>query len=64
MVSLGTGQESYFMMDYGLNGFEHMVAGKKVSQAPKIQRTISPLALQRKRARIANKKMRIAKAKS
>jgi len=30
MVSLGTGQESYFVMDYGLNGFEHMVVGKKV----------------------------------
>ncbi|KAG5054608.1 hypothetical protein JHK85_007118 [Glycine max] len=37
---------------------------KKVSKAPKIQRLITPLTLQRKRARIADKKKRIAKAKS
>ncbi|KAG5042172.1 hypothetical protein JHK87_006087 [Glycine soja] len=40
-----------------------LVVGKKVSKAPKIQRLITPLTLQRKRARIADKK-RIAKAKS
>jgi len=40
------------------------VAGKEVSKAPKIQRLVTPLTLQRKRARIADKKKRIAKAKS
>ncbi|KAL5064962.1 hypothetical protein RYX36_026699, partial [Vicia faba] len=39
-------------------------AGKKESKAPKIQRLVTPLTLQRKRARIADKKKRIAKAKS
>ncbi|KAJ6677480.1 40S RIBOSOMAL PROTEIN S6 [Salix purpurea] len=39
-------------------------AGKKVSKAPKIQRLVTPLTLQRKRARISDKKKRIAKAKS
>ncbi|RRT59058.1 hypothetical protein B296_00034169, partial [Ensete ventricosum] len=39
-------------------------AGKKCSKAPKIQRLVTPLTLQRKRARIAEKKKRIAKAKS
>ncbi|OMO73064.1 Ribosomal protein S6e [Corchorus olitorius] len=39
-------------------------AGKKVSKAPKIQRLVTPLTLQRKRARIAEKKKRVAKAKS
>ncbi|KAF5461909.1 hypothetical protein F2P56_017969, partial [Juglans regia] len=39
-------------------------AGKKVSKAPKIQRLVTPLTLQRKRARIAEKKKRISKAKS
>ncbi|KAL5073654.1 hypothetical protein RYX36_012638, partial [Vicia faba] len=39
-------------------------AGKKQSKAPKIQRLVTPLTLQRKRARIADKKKRIAKAKS
>ncbi|PHT32766.1 40S ribosomal protein S6-1 [Capsicum baccatum] len=38
--------------------------GKEVSKAPKIQRLVTPLTLQRKRARIADKKKRIAKAKS
>ncbi|KAH9679552.1 40S ribosomal protein S6 [Citrus sinensis] len=38
--------------------------GKKVSKAPKIQRLVTPLTLQRKRARIAEKKQRIAKAKA
>ncbi|VAH41193.1 unnamed protein product [Triticum turgidum subsp. durum] len=38
--------------------------GKKVSKAPKIQRLVTPLTLQRKRARIADKKKRIAKKKS
>ncbi|KAE8729603.1 40S ribosomal protein S6 [Hibiscus syriacus] len=37
---------------------------KKVSKAPKIQRLVTPLTLQRKRTRIADKKKRIAKAKS
>lgn len=41
-----------------------LIAGKKVSKAPKIQRLVTPLTLQRKRARIADKKKRIAKAKS
>ena len=41
-----------------------MVVGKKVSKAPKIQRLVTPLTLQRNRARIAGKKKRIAKAKS
>jgi small subunit ribosomal protein S6e len=39
-------------------------SGKKCSKAPKIQRLVTPLTLQRKRARIADKKKRIAKAKS
>ena len=38
--------------------------GKTVSKAPKIQRLFTPLTLQRKRARIADKKKRIAKKKS
>ncbi|TQE12649.1 hypothetical protein C1H46_001669 [Malus baccata] len=37
---------------------------KEVSKAPKIQRLVTPLTLQRKRARIADKKKRVAKAKS
>jgi 3'-phosphoadenosine 5'-phosphosulfate (PAPS) 3'-phosphatase len=40
------------------------LAGKKVSKAPKIQRLVTPLTLQRKRARIADKKKRITKKKS
>lgn len=40
------------------------ITGKEVSKAPKIQRLVTPLTLQRKRARIADKKKRIAKAKS
>lgn len=39
-------------------------AGKKVSKAPKIQRLVTPLTLQRKRAKIAEKKKRVAKAKA
>ncbi|KAL2551361.1 40S ribosomal protein S6-2 [Forsythia ovata] len=42
----------------------HVMTGKNVSKAPKIQRLVTPLTLQRKRARIADKKKRIAKAKS
>ncbi|PON70032.1 Ribosomal protein [Trema orientale] len=38
--------------------------GKKASKAPKIQRLVTPLTLQRKRARIAEKKKRVAKAKA
>ncbi|KAF4350221.1 hypothetical protein F8388_016272 [Cannabis sativa] len=34
---------------------------KKASKAPKIQRLVTPLTLQRKRARIADKKKRVAK---
>jgi len=49
----------YFILNNGL-----LVSGKKVSKAPKIQRLVTPLTLQRKRARIADKKKRIAKAKS
>ena len=42
--------------------FGGVVTGKEVSKAPKIQRLVTPLTLQRKRARIADKKKRIAKA--
>eukprot|EP00250_Pteridium_aquilinum_P012889 c21007_g2_i1 orf=338-1084(-) len=37
--------------------------GKKRSKAPKIQRLVTPVTLQRKRRRIALKKQRVAKAK-
>ena len=39
-------------------------AGKKHSRAPKIQRLVTPLTLQRKRHRASVKKSRVAKAKS
>ncbi|XAR62140.1 hypothetical protein NMG60_11016776 [Bertholletia excelsa] len=39
-------------------------SGKTVSKASKLQRLVTPLTLQRKRARIAEKKKRIAKAKA
>ncbi|KAG6717467.1 hypothetical protein I3842_04G101600 [Carya illinoinensis] len=39
-------------------------SGKKCSKAPKIQRVVTPLTLQRKWGRIAEKKKRIAKAKA
>ncbi|KAG4147576.1 hypothetical protein ERO13_D05G231250v2 [Gossypium hirsutum] len=38
--------------------------GKKVSKAPKIQRLATPLTLQKKLTRIAEKKKRITKAKA
>ncbi|KAE8704062.1 40S ribosomal protein S6 [Hibiscus syriacus] len=38
--------------------------GKKINKAPKIQRLVTPLTLQGKRARIAEKKKRVAKAKA
>jgi small subunit ribosomal protein S6e len=38
--------------------------GKKRSKAPKIQRLVTPLTLQRKRRRIAIKKARVAKSKA
>ncbi|KAI3897441.1 hypothetical protein MKX03_025459 [Papaver bracteatum] len=38
--------------------------GKQTSKAPKVQRLVTPLTLQRKRRRIAEKKKRIAKEKS
>ncbi|GBG78096.1 hypothetical protein CBR_g26033 [Chara braunii] len=38
--------------------------GKKQSKAPKIQRLVTPVVLQRKRARLADKKKRVAKAKT
>ncbi|GER47049.1 40S ribosomal protein S6 [Striga asiatica] len=38
-------------------------SGKKMSKAHKIQRLVTPLTLQGKRARIADKKKRIAEAK-
>lgn len=41
-----------------------LLAGKNCSKAPKIQRLVTPLTLQRKRARIAEKKKRVTKAKS
>ncbi|KAI8566812.1 hypothetical protein RHMOL_Rhmol02G0071000 [Rhododendron molle] len=37
---------------------------KKINKAPKIQKLVTPLTLQRKRAKIAEKKKRIAKAKT
>lgn len=40
------------------------MAGKKISKAPKIQRLVTPLTVQRKRAKIAEKKKRIVKAKT
>lgn len=40
------------------------LTGKKCSKAPKIQRLVTPLTLQRKRARIAEKKKRVVKAKA
>lgn len=42
----------------------YFCAGKKCSKAPKIQRLVTPLTLQRKRARISEKKRRIVKAKA
>ena len=39
-------------------------AGKEHSRAPKIQRLVTPLTLQRKRHRASVKKSRVAKAKS
>ncbi|KAG5541782.1 hypothetical protein RHGRI_021575 [Rhododendron griersonianum] len=39
-------------------------AGKKISKAPKIQRLVTPLTVQRKRAKIAEKKKRTVKAKT
>ena len=41
-----------------------LFAGKEVSKAPKIQRLVTPLTLQRKRGRIAEKKKRVAKSKA
>ncbi|RZC49102.1 hypothetical protein C5167_017527, partial [Papaver somniferum] len=38
--------------------------GKQTSKAPKVQRLVTLLTLQRKRGRIAEKKKRISKAKS
>lgn len=38
--------------------------GKKRSKAPKIQRLVTPLTLQRKRARVAKKRQRVAKSKA
>jgi len=46
------------------NSFLLNVAGKKRSKAPKIQRLVTPLTLQRKRRRIAIKRKRIVKAKT
>lgn len=40
------------------------MAGKKISKAPKIQRLVTPLTVQRKRAKIAEKKKRTVKAKT
>ncbi len=40
------------------------MAGKKRSKAPKIQRLVTPVTLQRKRRRIALKKKRIVKSKN
>ncbi|CAL9107464.1 unnamed protein product, partial [Musa acuminata var. zebrina] len=53
-----------FTTKSGAIRFFILIAGKKCSKAPKIQRLVTPLTLQRKRARIADKKKRIAKAKS
>lgn len=40
-----------------------LVVGKKRGKAPKIQRLVTPIMLQRKRRRVAEKKKRIVKAK-
>lgn len=40
------------------------MTGKEVSKAPKIQRLVTPLTLQRKCTRIAEKKKRIVKSKA
>lgn len=41
-----------------------LLSGKKRSKAPKIQRLVTPLTLQRKRQRVAIKKERVAKSKT
>ena len=48
----------------GNNYVNLLLPGKKCSKAPKIQRLVTPLTLQRKRARIAEKKKRVTKAKA
>jgi hypothetical protein len=54
---------SFFMYDLHLYLMMMVtcLAGKKVSKAPKIQRLVTPQTVQRKRARVAEKKKRIAK---
>ncbi|XP_052487543.1 40S ribosomal protein S6-like [Gossypium raimondii] len=51
------------ILDFGFQ-LESYRLGKKVSKAPKIQRLATPLTLQRKLTRIAEKKKRITKAKA
>ncbi|MBA0743445.1 hypothetical protein Gogos_006122, partial [Gossypium gossypioides] len=53
-----------FICDLTYLKINYRNAGKKVSKAPKIQRLVTPLTLQRKRGRIAEKKKRVAKAKA
>ncbi|CAI0374703.1 unnamed protein product [Linum tenue] len=45
-----------------VNTYRRGITGKEASKAPKIQRLVTPLTLQRKRARLAEKKKRVAKA--
>ncbi|TYI84191.1 hypothetical protein E1A91_D05G347300v1 [Gossypium mustelinum] len=51
------------ILDFGFQ-LESYRLGKKVSKAPKIQRLATPLTLQRKLTRIAEKNKRITKAKA
>ncbi|QCD96178.1 small subunit ribosomal protein S6e [Vigna unguiculata] len=62
MVSLGTGQESYFMMDYGLNGFEHMVAGKKAAEYPKLFVSMLKEERERRSESLAKKRFKLSGA--
>ncbi|KAI7731181.1 hypothetical protein M8C21_033691 [Ambrosia artemisiifolia] len=47
-----------------VNTYRRIFTSKAVSKAPKIQRLLKPLTLQRKRVRIADEKKRTAKEKS
>ncbi|PPD93506.1 hypothetical protein GOBAR_DD09552 [Gossypium barbadense] len=51
------------ILDFGFQ-LESYRLGKKVGKAPKIQRLATPLTLQRKLTRIAEKNKRITKAKA
>ena len=53
-----------FIISFVIKCVYFIFTGKNCSKAPKIQRLVTPLTLQRKRARIADKKKRVAKSKS